>query len=113
MHPIIIPFNHPSVHSPTHSFTQPFIHPPLHSSTIRPSTHPLIDPFAHPSDHRHVHTSIHPPIQTTLHRSIDPSIRSPKCTRIPSPDRKITASNHRTGSYRNTINTQSYDTSSV
>src|SRR6218665_2062560 len=112
MLPIIHPFNHPYVYSPTHSFTQPFIHPPFHSSTIRLSTHPLIHPFSHPNNplsihppiYPPVHTSIHPPIQTTLHRSIHPFTQMQPYSI--SPDRKIIASNHRTGSYRNTINTQ-------
>src|SRR6218665_2607818 len=100
--PIVHPFNHTSVHSPIHSFTHPFIQPPLHSSSIRPPIDPLIHPFAHPN----YFSSIHPPNQTTLHRSIHPFTQMQPYSI--SPDRKIIASNHTTGSYRNTINTQKF-----
>src|SRR6218665_3686399 len=92
MHPIIHPFNHPSVHSSTHSFTHRFIHPPFHSSTIRPSTHP------------HIHSSTHPNNSPSIRPLIHPSAQMQPYSK--SPDRKIIASNHRTGSSRNAINTQ-------
>src|SRR6218665_3810388 len=104
--------NHPSIQPSVRALSHRFKHPPFHSLTIRPSTHPLIHPIAHSNNpssiHPLVHTSIHPPIQTTFHLSIDPPIH-PFTQMQPyfiSPDRKIITSNHRTGSYRNALNTQ-------
>src|SRR6218665_1046690 len=106
-HPSIQPsfctLTHTFIHSPP--FTHPFIHPP----SVRPLTHSSIhsppkQPFIHPPSRPHIHSSTHPNNSPSIHPHIHSSTqRQPYSI---SPDRKITAFNHRTGSYRNAINTQ-------
>src|SRR6218665_332393 len=122
IHSTIRTYTHPHIHSPNNSFTHPFIHPPSvrplthHSFIHSPSKQPFIHPSAHPPSRPHIHSSTLPNNNPSIHPFIHPFTQMQPYSI--SPDRKIIAPNHRTGSYRNTINTQRlyltrYDTSAV